>query len=86
LHGEPGNAGRFGGGGNGSCCGGGGGALAGAIFNDSGTVIVRNSYNRSDRNGRDQSDLEPCCCRTPQHRLLLAESSGWRRLLLAVWL
>ena len=43
LHGEPGNAGRFGGGGNGSCCGGGGGALGGAIFNDSGTVIVRNS-------------------------------------------
>jgi uncharacterized repeat protein (TIGR01451 family) len=43
LHGEPGNRGRFGGGGNGSCCGGGGGALGGAIFNDSGTVIVRNS-------------------------------------------
>ena len=43
LHGEPGNAGRFGGGGNGSCCGGGGGALGGAIFNDRGTVIVRNS-------------------------------------------
>jgi uncharacterized repeat protein (TIGR01451 family) len=42
-HGEPGNAGRFGGGGNGSCCGGGGGALGGAIFNESGTVIVRNS-------------------------------------------
>lgn len=43
LHGEPGNAGRFGGGANGSCCGGGGGALGGAIFNDSGTVFVRNS-------------------------------------------
>jgi len=43
LHGEPGNPGRFGGGGNGSCCGGGGGALGGAIFNDRGTVIVRNS-------------------------------------------
>jgi uncharacterized repeat protein (TIGR01451 family) len=43
LHGEPGNPGRFGGTGNGSCCGGGGGALGGAIFNDSGTVIVRNS-------------------------------------------
>ncbi|HEY6412565.1 MAG TPA: DUF11 domain-containing protein [Edaphobacter sp.] len=43
LHGEPGNAGRFGGGGNGSCCGGGGGALGGAIFNQGGTVFVRNS-------------------------------------------
>ena len=42
-HGAPGNAGPFGGGGNGSCCGGGGGALGGAIFNDSGTVFVRNS-------------------------------------------
>ena len=42
-HGEPGNAGRFGGGGNGSCCGGGGGALGGAIFNQSGTVVIRNS-------------------------------------------
>jgi uncharacterized repeat protein (TIGR01451 family) len=42
-HGAPGNAGTFGGGGNGSCCGGGGGALGGAIFNDSGTVFVRNS-------------------------------------------
>jgi len=43
LHGEPGNPGRFGGGGNGSCCGGGGGALGGAIFNDSGSVFIRNS-------------------------------------------
>ncbi len=43
LHGEPGNAGRFGGGANGSCCGGGGGALGGAIFNEGGTVFVRNS-------------------------------------------
>ena len=42
-HGAPGNKGPFGGSGNGSCCGGGGGALGGAIFNDSGTVIVRNS-------------------------------------------
>ena len=42
-HGAPGNRGPFGGGGNGSCCGGGGGALGGAIFNDSGTVFVRNS-------------------------------------------
>ena len=42
-HGEPGNAGRFGGGANGSCCGGGGGALGGAIFNEGGTVFVRNS-------------------------------------------
>ena len=33
----------FGGSGNGSCCGGGGGALGGAIFNDSGTVFIRNS-------------------------------------------
>jgi hypothetical protein len=43
LHGEPGNRGPFGGAGNGSCCGGGGGALGGAIFNDRGNVIVRNS-------------------------------------------
>jgi uncharacterized repeat protein (TIGR01451 family) len=43
LHGEPGNKAPFGGSGNGSCCGGGGGALGGAIFNDSGTVFVRNS-------------------------------------------
>ena len=42
-HGAPGNKGPFGGSGNGSCCGGGGGALGGAIFNDSGTVFVRNS-------------------------------------------
>jgi len=42
-HGAPGSGGAFGGRGNGSCCGGGGGALGGAIFNDSGTVIVRNS-------------------------------------------
>ena len=43
LHGEPGNKAPFGGSGNGSCCGGGGGALGGAIFNDRGTVFVRNS-------------------------------------------
>lgn len=42
-HGEPGFAGRFGGSGNGSCCGGGGGALGGAIFNQGGTVVIRNS-------------------------------------------
>jgi uncharacterized repeat protein (TIGR01451 family) len=49
LHGEPGNKGPFGGDGNGSCCGGGGGALGGAIFNESGTVIVRNStFTRND--------------------------------------
>lgn len=42
-HGAPGSGGAFGGSGNGSCCGGGGGALGGAIFNDSGTVIIRNS-------------------------------------------
>ena len=42
-HGAPGSGGAFGGSGNGSCCGGGGGALGGAIFNDSGTVFVRNS-------------------------------------------
>ncbi len=42
-HGAPGSAGAFGGSGNGSCCGGGGGALGGAIFNESGTVFVRNS-------------------------------------------
>ena len=43
LHGEPGNKAPFGGSGNGSCCGGGGGALGGAIFNENGQVIVRNS-------------------------------------------
>ena len=43
AHGAPGSGGAFGGSGNGSCCGGGGGALGGAIFNDSGTVFVRNS-------------------------------------------
>ncbi len=43
LHGEPGNKAPFGGSGNGSCCGGGGGALGGAIFNESGTVFIRNS-------------------------------------------
>jgi len=49
LHGEPGNKAPFGGAGNGSCCGGGGGALGGAIFNDSGTVLVRNStFTRND--------------------------------------
>lgn len=42
-HGEPGNKAPFGGSGNGSCCGGGGGALGGAIFNESGTVFIRNS-------------------------------------------
>ena len=42
-NGAPGSGGAFGGSGNGSCCGGGGGALGGAIFNDSGTVIIRNS-------------------------------------------
>jgi len=42
-HGEPGNPGPFGGGANGSCCGGGGGALGGAIFNEGGSVFVRNS-------------------------------------------
>jgi uncharacterized repeat protein (TIGR01451 family) len=42
-HGEPGDKAPFGGSGNGSCCGGGGGALGGAIFNESGSVIVRNS-------------------------------------------
>ncbi|HEY7304011.1 MAG TPA: DUF11 domain-containing protein, partial [Bryobacteraceae bacterium] len=43
LHGEPGNKAPFGGSGNGSCCGGGGGALGGAIFNEGGTVFIRNS-------------------------------------------
>jgi hypothetical protein len=43
LHGEPGDKAPFGGSGNGSCCGGGGGALGGAIFNESGTVFIRNS-------------------------------------------
>ncbi len=42
-HGAPGVRAPFGGGANGSCCGGGGGALGAAIFNDSGTVIIRNS-------------------------------------------
>jgi uncharacterized repeat protein (TIGR01451 family) len=42
-HGEPGNKAPFGGSGNGSCCGGGGGALGGAIFNESGSVFIRNS-------------------------------------------
>jgi len=59
LHGEPGNRGRFGGSGNGSCCGGGGGALGGAIFNDSGAVIVRNStftHNDVDRGEGGVSD------------------------------
>jgi len=41
--GAPGKGGAFGGNGNGKCCGGGGGALGGAIFNDSGTVVIRNS-------------------------------------------
>jgi uncharacterized repeat protein (TIGR01451 family) len=43
LHGEPGNKAPFGGSGNGSCCGGGGGALGGAIFNEGGSVFIRNS-------------------------------------------
>ena len=42
-NGAGGKGGSFGGNGNGKCCGGGGGALGGAIFNDSGTVVVRNS-------------------------------------------
>ena len=42
-HGAPGSGGAFGGSGNGNCCGGGGGALGGAVFNDSGTVVIRNS-------------------------------------------
>jgi uncharacterized repeat protein (TIGR01451 family) len=41
--GEPGKGGAFGGNANGRCCGGGGGALGGAIFNDSGTIVIRNS-------------------------------------------
>jgi uncharacterized repeat protein (TIGR01451 family) len=43
LHGEPGDKAPFGGSGNGSCCGGGGGALGAAIFNESGSVFIRNS-------------------------------------------
>jgi uncharacterized repeat protein (TIGR01451 family) len=54
-HGAPGNPGRFGGRGDGKCCGGGGGALGGAIFNQGGTVVVRNStftHNDVDRGER----------------------------------
>src|SRR5262245_8079007 len=42
-NGDPGAGGTFGGRGEGNCCGGGGGAVGGAIFNDSGTVAIRNS-------------------------------------------
>jgi len=42
-NGDPGAGGAFGGRANGNCCGGGGGALRGAIFSDSGTVVIRNS-------------------------------------------
>jgi uncharacterized repeat protein (TIGR01451 family) len=42
-NGAGGKGGAFGGNGNGRCCGGGGGALGGAIFNDGGTVVIRNS-------------------------------------------
>jgi len=62
LHGAPGNRGPFGGGGNGSCCGGGGGALGGAIFNESGTVIIRNStftHNDVDRGEGGTSETDP---------------------------
>ena len=48
-HGEPGIKAPFGGSGNGSCCGGGGGALGGAIFNESGSLFIRNStFTRND--------------------------------------
>jgi uncharacterized repeat protein (TIGR01451 family) len=62
LHGAPGNRGRFGGGGNGSCCGGGGGALGGAIFNQGGTVVIRNStftHNDVDRGLGGTSSSDP---------------------------
>jgi hypothetical protein len=45
-NGEPGSGGDFGGRANGNCCGGGGGALGGAIFNDSGTIVIRNIRSR----------------------------------------
>ena len=63
-NGDPGSGGAFGGRGNANCCGGGGGALGGAIFNDGGTVVIRNSTftkNDVDRgeggsNGGDTAD------------------------------
>lgn len=61
-HGEPGFAGRFGGAGNGSCCGGGGGALGGAIFNQGGTVVIRNStftHNDVDRGEGGVDIIDP---------------------------
>ena len=60
-NGAPGSGGAFGGSGNGHCCGGGGGALGGAIFNDSGTVVIRNSTftnNDVDRGEGGHSDTD----------------------------